>query len=572
MVTFISLGLWALLLPQDDPTRQAREFVQKLRSDKIEERQEAERKLKELGKAALPELVEAAKDKDVEQSSRARYLIRYIELGERVSSNLREALPGVQDRLASGDAHTWTEEFLKIAGGPREKRNFPSLATTDLDPLVVSALAGCATDLDKTYVIQSAMSWRLPSVAPEAARLLGEKDHQLRGACARAVAELDYKEAIPLVAVMVLDDRGTLRRTAIRSLRLLGPSRAFQELKKSLEDKKSGHRNLAIFALGQLRVKEAAVDIAKLLHDDNGTVRAYAAAALGDLRAIQSASEVAALLSDKAEMVRGEAALSLASMGEKQRIAELMPLLSDPAFAVREKVIRALATLQAQELRGRLLPLLADPEPVVRGSSLWAIGLLGAQEFRPEVVKRLSDKAIQVRSAAIECLTMLKGDIPEVAALLKDPDEGTRIEARHALCRAGSREAAEWLIDQGYQPHSLNQFRRPAEWKALKGTLVVEEWEGSPRRVLEQFAESCGWSVDWPKDRPREDYWTADFVRVSGRGAPKTQLEALEEIFNVPSEMGHYCYVLESKRIRILSTSEASDFWNSWRSDNMKQK
>jgi hypothetical protein len=54
----------ALLVPQSEPARRARELVDNLRSDKTEEREEAARKLRDLGKGALTEIEKAAQDPD----------------------------------------------------------------------------------------------------------------------------------------------------------------------------------------------------------------------------------------------------------------------------------------------------------------------------------------------------------------------------------------------------------------------------------------------------------------------------------------------------------------------------
>lgn len=103
--------LLLLLAGQDDP---ARRLIRALGSDDIEEREEAARKLVELGEPALPLLKKAGEDTDAEVALRARLVAKKITLRRRV----REALHGprrVTENLVwtMGD----TEDFLKRTFG-----------------------------------------------------------------------------------------------------------------------------------------------------------------------------------------------------------------------------------------------------------------------------------------------------------------------------------------------------------------------------------------------------------------------------------------------------------------------
>ena len=72
VVPFLILPLCA---SQDDSGKRARELVERLRSDKIEERQEAIEGLRKLGKAAVPALRRASKDANPEVAARIRDLL-----------------------------------------------------------------------------------------------------------------------------------------------------------------------------------------------------------------------------------------------------------------------------------------------------------------------------------------------------------------------------------------------------------------------------------------------------------------------------------------------------------------
>jgi hypothetical protein len=71
-MTRILVATLALLAVQDGAGRRAGELIEKLRSDKVDEREDAERKLKDLGKSAAGELERAARDADAEVATRGR--------------------------------------------------------------------------------------------------------------------------------------------------------------------------------------------------------------------------------------------------------------------------------------------------------------------------------------------------------------------------------------------------------------------------------------------------------------------------------------------------------------------
>src|SRR2546428_4565965 len=99
MIEVMSALLLLILLPQVDPGA----LIEKLRSETVEERDEAARKLKALGTLALPALDRAATDKDPEVSSRATQLARVIRTIDLLTVNLMKEVPGIEERLAKGD-------------------------------------------------------------------------------------------------------------------------------------------------------------------------------------------------------------------------------------------------------------------------------------------------------------------------------------------------------------------------------------------------------------------------------------------------------------------------------------
>ena len=90
MITSILFFCWAVAGAQEDKSKDLQMWLEKLRSERIEERDQADQELRKLGKGALPELERIAGDKDVELSERARRLIRLIRLRELFGFEIRD--------------------------------------------------------------------------------------------------------------------------------------------------------------------------------------------------------------------------------------------------------------------------------------------------------------------------------------------------------------------------------------------------------------------------------------------------------------------------------------------------
>ncbi len=169
-----------LFLPPQEAT--ARELVEKLRSDSIEEREGAVRKLRALGKEAVPELEGVAKDPDREVAERARHLLRCVAIGDQLTAKLKKTFPGIEERLAGGGEAAYTAALLRAMTHDYAVRRFPGLGRRDLEPLVVPALRGAVSPVEKASVCRIAATFRLRSAAPAVLPLMADPETEVRGA------------------------------------------------------------------------------------------------------------------------------------------------------------------------------------------------------------------------------------------------------------------------------------------------------------------------------------------------------------------------------------------------------
>jgi HEAT repeat protein len=175
---------------------------------------------------------------------------------------------------------------------------------------------------------------------------------------------------------------------------------------------------LSLFDAGR---EEMVAAYLKLLSDDDRTVRGIALSAMPHLRPAQkvaAAPELAKMLarSDEEEQHRATAARLIGDAGNEA--ASLLPQL-----------IKAAA---------------GDTSPKVRAACLLAVSKIAPPSEAVSIFqKALSDQDASVRSAAFARLKALGRDaapaIDDLAKLLEDPDDKTRLSAAEALVRIGTK-------------------------------------------------------------------------------------------------------------------------------------
>jgi hypothetical protein len=99
----------------------------------------------------------------------------------------------------------------------------------------------------------------------------------------------------------------------------------------------------------------------------------------------------------------------------------------------------------------------------------------------------------------------------------------------------------------------LNALRCPGEWRRLDALEAPAPLAGTSREILEALARHAGRKLDCPADPSIDAWWT----RLTWES--QNVLDALEEAAGA-----RYRIVLETDRIRVMSTDDALDFWRAW--------
>jgi HEAT repeat protein len=363
-------------------------WVEKLRSERVEERDEAAEKLKALGPAALPALRKASLDPDAEVAARASRLLRVIAVLDDLSPALRKAFPGVEEKLID-EPGAWSglleQAFAKV-GGP--------LRLEDLESLAAPALREAKDVEDRVRILTLFGRIGLKKAVPAVAPFLKDDDPRVAVAAMHVLARGEARDQAPLLRPFLRDPRNELRRKAAQTL-------------------------------GELRDRESVPALILLLEDSHDDVREAASGAIVQNAATNEIPGIAKLLGSHLEVTRELAVRTLGKLDGKRALPELLRGLEDGSSKVRAAALDALAPLRAKESLPAILKRLADPEPKVRTGAVRLAGELGEVDA---LLPLLKDPQSEIRSATLEAIgpRLRERDLSLVLPLTKDPDRGVR--------------------------------------------------------------------------------------------------------------------------------------------------
>lgn len=517
---------FVLLVAQEPP--RAAELVERLRSENIEEREEAAKKLQALGRAAVPQLEKAARDSDGELALRAREILRRGAILERVPRGFDKAFPGLRERLLGGDDHDWTLAFREVfedraSPAARETWSTGSIAEV-LAFLAPAALRGARNAEERIEVLSTVSAFRIRGAGVVLAEFL--RDPEVGALAAEAIVETDAKEA--------------------------GPS-----LQRLLQAPEAAVRRTAVYTLGKLEARDAVPSMIALARDPDPSVReacAWALSAFGNKEAVPL---LVPLLADPREAARTCAVRRLAELGARDAIPNISPLLKDAEAGVRVAAAQSLALLAGKDAAPLLASLLGDPASPVRRAGADALAALGVAE---PLLAALKGGDTGGRNFVLEILH--DRPLPEAKArlveLLSDPSAETRPLAAAALCAIGSREGAETLLREGESLFSLNALRRPKLWEKLSSPAPAFPVEPAfLRKSLEPLAEALRMKVEAPS--PADGARTEDVFVPAGQ---RTLHQAFRTV--LWPHAGRWEVLLEDDCVRVVSREEAVRFWTDW--------
>jgi HEAT repeat protein len=293
---------------------------------------------------------------------------------------------------------------------------------------------------------------RHPSTLPTLIEALRDPEAAIRAGAAAALGWPRHEASVAPLAERARDatEAREVRVAAIEALGQIGVSAAAGAVEDLSRDGDVAVRRAALLALMEsdlARYGDQVGAAVRLLEDlaQDGHARARAATLLGAARGdVRALPALRAALADSRPPA-GYAALPLPDhlTGMQRTMAQRLRSLHN----VRAHAAWALGTLGDPAAVPDLLAVLADPDPAVRLRAAGALGLLSASQAVPGLVTLLGDPDVLVRAMAATALGGI-GDRtagPALRKALQDDDARVRERAAQALARLRDPEAREAL-------------------------------------------------------------------------------------------------------------------------------
>ncbi|HVR83581.1 MAG TPA: HEAT repeat domain-containing protein [Planctomycetota bacterium] len=439
-----ALSILLLLLAQGD---RVRELIEQLRSDDADRRNQATISLKKLGREAVPKLLAAAQDPDLEVAARARSVLNTIAFLGRLPPRFAAAFPGVEDRLAAGEERVAAEllseavQKLRDGDGP--------LRLADIQWIAPSAVRGAGSLEQILQVLSMVREFKLTACVFELLDLLDHPTTEVRFLAMETITGLggERPEAAFYGETGLADDQ--VVRVSLALIADVSPDLAEGALVRGLESPKTLRRRIAIRGLGRKGLKSALPKILSFASDASDPVRADVLLAVGELGGREGAALVLKSLGDSSLRVRTAAVVAAGKLKDERAVPLLLPLLSDPNSELQCAACRALGALRAMDALPVLLRLFVDASGSARVTAGEALRNFDGAQVAPELIRVSAGKPLDVRIRIVELLGEFDtaAAAPALSGLLSrsEPDD-LRVEVLRTLLRRGAADCKPTLV------------------------------------------------------------------------------------------------------------------------------
>jgi HEAT repeat protein len=269
---------------------------------------------------------------------------------------------------------------------------------------------------------------------PELISRLGGKDQNIRAQIARILGRFSSPAVIEALQGVAYDSNKLVRLEAVKSLTGMDVDLDLPLLIKLLSDPDLRIQELSVNAIIRMNHPKTIEHLIEPLQDDNEYVRRAAVEVLNEVATADSLKELLQVIKDRDWWVRERAADALAKIGGPKVIDAMLQLIKDDDKFVRRTAIEIINSSKDPRTVDYLIDALADEDWWVRERTVDALASVGSQRAVKPLLA-LAEKDDRSRPIVMQALANIGDQAVAVDLLpyLEDPDPNVQKEVLNAL-------------------------------------------------------------------------------------------------------------------------------------------
>lgn len=288
---------------------------------------------------------------------------------------------------------------------PHLYRLLEQLVTAEAVPSLIEKNQ-CAEPMVRAYLASLLAKFDLPIVHHSLVLMLTDSNKNVRLAALRSLARLKSTDSAEAVCKVLRDPDLTVQTAAIETLVVINAPGIVKFLIEILQDESEYVRRAAVAVLNEVGDHHAIKDLLDALRDADWWVKVRAADALGSIGGPKVFEAVLTLIRDEDEFMRRTAVEILNTSKDVRAFDRLVEALNDDDWWVRERAVDALAAIGDKRAVQPLIEML-DKSPGANQIIIRALATLGDERAINPLIRQISQQDTNARKDALQALRSL---------------------------------------------------------------------------------------------------------------------------------------------------------------------